>query len=293
MQNTSPTAIERADELATPEQIIERLSRESVVLAIWAHPDDESFLAGGLISAMTDRGARVINVTATSGEHGTPDPEVDPPAILGPRRQRELEAALEVLGVDSQIHLGFGDGACGRVPLRTVAYFLGKIIDRIDPDVVVTFCRVGVTGHPDHRAIGRWVRRAVAQRADRIPLITTAVGAAWPDACVERLHTINVFWPGYPDRTTSDTLDVAVALGDPLVDRKLAALACHGSQMGPVVDALGPTLYRLLASVEAYRPANQTARELFAHRLLSPNGRDLQEADVSHLTLDSLEPAMS
>ena len=43
------------------------------VLGVWAHPDDEAYLAGGLMAAAVDAGARVVCVTATRGERGTPD----------------------------------------------------------------------------------------------------------------------------------------------------------------------------------------------------------------------------
>ena len=45
--------------------------RLGTVLAVWAHPDDESFVAGGLLAAASDAGSRIVCLTATRGEHGT------------------------------------------------------------------------------------------------------------------------------------------------------------------------------------------------------------------------------
>ena len=70
------------------------------MLSIWAHPDDETFLAAGIMAAAVDRGDRVVCVSATAGERGTPDPEAWPPARLGALRRREAAAAMAVLGVD-------------------------------------------------------------------------------------------------------------------------------------------------------------------------------------------------
>src|SRR5687767_15747549 len=38
------------------------------VLGIWAHPDDEAYLSGGLMAMARDHGSRVVCVTATRGE---------------------------------------------------------------------------------------------------------------------------------------------------------------------------------------------------------------------------------
>ena len=53
------------------------------ILSIWAHPDDETYLAGGLMATARDQGQRVVCVSATAGEHGTADPVTWPPDRLG------------------------------------------------------------------------------------------------------------------------------------------------------------------------------------------------------------------
>jgi len=238
--------------------LVDRLGPAPItVLAVWAHPDDESFLAGGFLAEITRRGGRVVNVAATSGEHGTDDPVSQPPAVLAERRERELRAALAELGAEPPVSLGFGDGSCDLVPERLGAAVVGDLVDQVDPDVVLSFGPDGVTGHPDHQAIGRWARRAVAERGDRVPLITAAAAAVWPTWCIERLDSIDAFWPGFPQRVEFDR---SVQLDDRLLDRKLAALARHASQMAPVEQALGPDGFRAVASLEAYLAANPAAR---------------------------------
>ncbi len=245
----------------TVANLVGRLGSAPTVLAVWSHPDDESFLAGGLLAQFARMGARVVNVSATSGEHGTEDPVSNPPAALAAIRERELDAALAELGVDPSLLLGFGDGVCERVPDRMGARFVGSIIDRVRPDLIVSFGPDGVTGHPDHQAVARWTRAAVLERDDRIPLITSAAGSVWPAFCIERLHSIGAFRPGYPLATPADDASV-VMLTDDLVDRKLNALDRHASQMVRVREALGDDGFRLVASIEGYRPANVPARDL-------------------------------
>lgn len=70
------------------------------ILGIWAHPDDETYLCGGLMARAVQSGARVVCVTATRGELGSTDPDRWPAgAALAEVRTRELEDALGRLGV--------------------------------------------------------------------------------------------------------------------------------------------------------------------------------------------------
>lgn len=205
----------------------------------------------------------MVNVCASLGESGTSDPEADPPAELAGRREAELGAALAVLGAERSVVLGYPDGGCDRVDDAMGARRVGSVIDEVGPDLVVTFGPDGVTGHPDHRAVARWSWRAVAERGHRIPLLTSAAGTAWPQHFVDRMHDIGAFWPGYPQRTPAGA-DWVVRLDGAALDNKMAALACHRSQIGPLCDVLGAEDYRGLAAIESYRPANRPARRRLA-----------------------------
>jgi LmbE family N-acetylglucosaminyl deacetylase len=242
-------------------ELLDRFGRVPLtVLGVWAHPDDESLLAGGFIAEIIRRGGRVVTVTATAGEHGTDDPSAEPPGALALRRSRELDDALLVLGASPAVHLGYGDGSCSEVAERLAAQLVGGIIDRIRPDLVVTFGVDGVTGHPDHRAVHRWVCTAVADRADRIPVLGTVTEAVWSTDGIERLHSIDAFWPGYP--IVSHHADgFGIRLDHGLLERKLAALSCHASQMDRVARALGPAHFVDLAAVECFVAANQAAHD--------------------------------
>jgi LmbE family N-acetylglucosaminyl deacetylase len=242
-------------------------SAPSTMLAVWAHPDDESYLGAGLMSEVARRGGRVVSVTATLGEHGTDDPVRNRPQALATRRRAELFSALDILGIDTGIVLGFGDGACDRIPDRVGARHIAAIIEDVRPDAVLGFGDDGVTGHPDHCAIARWTRLAVADHDERIPLVTVATGAAWPDDLLPRMHEIGVFWPGFPLRDAGGPTWQPM-LDDRQIEQKLAALASHGSQIGPLHDVLGADDYRRLVATESYRAANRAAHELmFADRL--------------------------
>ena len=125
------------------------------VLMVWAHPDDETYLVGGLSAALTDAGQRVVCVTATRGEAG------GTAADLARIRTTELEAALDVLGVEEHHWLDYADGGCASVDDDEAAARIRAVVDEVRPDTVVTFGPDGFTGHPDHRAVSRWVDLAL------------------------------------------------------------------------------------------------------------------------------------
>src|SRR5687768_12025461 len=88
------------------------VSKLGTIMGIWAHPDDEAYLSGGLMAVARDAGSRVVCVTATRGELGSPDPQAWPPDRLAAERTRELEQCLKVLDVREHEWLGYQDGQC-------------------------------------------------------------------------------------------------------------------------------------------------------------------------------------
>src|SRR3712207_5491012 len=141
------------------------VSRLGTVLGIWAHPDDEVYLSGGLMALARDHGQRVACVTATLGEHGTPDPERWPPRRLAAARQLELRASLAVLGVAEHHLLHLPDGGCADQPFDTVVDRLVRIVDEVRPDTILSFGPDGFTGHSDHRTVSAWAAAASVRAA--------------------------------------------------------------------------------------------------------------------------------
>lgn len=241
---------------------IEALLQEGAdVLAVWAHPDDESYLGGGLMAAAAAAGGRVVNVTATLGEHGTDDPVALPPARLAGIRRQELQNALAAMGVHESVHLGFEDGTVETVDTAMGVRRISTVLDEVDPDVVVTFGPDGFTGHPDHIAIGNWTREAVAARPAPPVLLETAVGRSMPSDLMRTMDELGAFFPGFrPERPRP--FDVQIALDPAGVETKLAALAAHSSQTVRFREHLGDDAYRRLAALESYSPGNDRALRL-------------------------------
>ena len=242
------------------------IRRGSRLLSVWAHPDDESYLAAGLMQAVVAGGGTVVAVTATLGELGTSDPQTWPPARLAAHRRVELRAAMAELGVDTIVEMGHRDGGCDRVPRTRAAASIARLIEVHRPDTVVTFARDGVTGHPDHRAVAAWVALAVGASAEPPALFVTGSARSIPGDVVQRLDELGAYEPGYPDRTSQTDDDVVARLHGRALERKLAALARHASQTEGLRAAFGDAGYARFASYEAYRPANEVARAQMGSR---------------------------
>jgi LmbE family N-acetylglucosaminyl deacetylase len=198
------------------------------------------------------RGDRVVIVTATLGEHGTSDPESWPPLRLAARRHTELRDSLAALDVDELRLLGYEDGHC-RDHDATDA--VAAHIAHIEPDLIVTFGPDGLTGHPDHQAVGRWTTtaRALVRPACALWYVTVT-----PEFH-ERWNHVNELaglWAYEPRPSVPDpaALTITMRLDDAALDRKFEALAAHASQTAHLIDCLGVETYREWWRHETFRP---------------------------------------
>jgi LmbE family N-acetylglucosaminyl deacetylase len=213
------------------------------ILSIWAHPDDETYLAGGLLAAAAGHGQRVVCVTATAGEQGTEDPERWPPERLGAVRRLEAAAAMAVLGISEHHVLGLPDGALAGCRVRGLD-LVGGLLDDVRPDTIVTFGADGMTFHPDHIAVHRWVTAAWRQQ-DRPARLLYARWSAPGLAQVRRAHEEHgVYMTDLrPVGVAPEHLAVHVQLMGEDLDRKIVALRAMATQTAPLVDGLGPDTY--------------------------------------------------
>ena len=211
------------------------------VLMVWAHPDDETYLVGGLSAALTDAGHRVVCVTATRGEAG------GDAADLAEIRTAELDVALAMLGVDEHRWLDYPDGGCAVVDDVTAAARIRAVVDEVRPDTVVTFGPDGFTGHPDHQAVSRWVDLAVA--SSDVRLLHAVAREHRVDPSLD--EDFGVYELGRPRVVPDDELAVLLPLDGALLDRKVAALLAQESQTAGLVQAVGLARFRAWVATEA------------------------------------------
>lgn len=221
------------------------------ILGVWAHPDDETYLSGGIMALAARAGQRVACVTATRGEKGSQDETRWPPDMIAETRTEELARALAVLGVREHFWLGYPDGGCDEVDVAEGAARLAGVVAAVIPDTVLTFGPDGQTGHPDHLAVHRWVESACPPGSP-----ATVYWATVPDdwrPFAERLNEFDVFAPGTPEFAPRAELDVILDLDDELMDLKLRALREQPSQTEGLLGALGEEFVRASLSVESFR----------------------------------------
>lgn len=141
-------------------------SQKQVLLAVLAHPDDETFGMGGTLALYASRGVEVHLVCATRGEVGEMDPKLlEGFASIAERRESELCCAADMLGLKAVHFLDYRDSgmpgspdnthpmALAAQPVEEVAEKVALWIRELKPQVVLTFDPVGGYYHPDHIAI--------------------------------------------------------------------------------------------------------------------------------------------
>lgn len=139
---------------------VQDIKRLGTILCVGAHPDDETFMAAGIMATAIRNGQQVACITATKGEAGVQDESRWPAQKLAEIRTEEIKKAMQIIGVKQHHWLDYLDGCCCDAPQSKAASELKKLIDEIKPDTILTFGPDGTTGHPDHQTISRWVELA-------------------------------------------------------------------------------------------------------------------------------------
>jgi N-acetyl-1-D-myo-inositol-2-amino-2-deoxy-alpha-D-glucopyranoside deacetylase len=234
------------------------------ILAVFAHPDDESLACGGTLVRLADEGVRVVLICATHGERGSlSGPVLDDE--LGRTRSLELRDAAAALGIADVLILDHPDGNLRWAGVTELHAQIVMAIRQYAPAAVITFGEDGLYWHLDHIGVHERATTAVESLgADAPPLyyVTMPPGAmrAIVDGAVSRGWTAppQGFWSLAPDAfgdgARPPTLIVNV---EAWVPRKIAAIQCHRSQMGasqPLAQ-IGEAEARRWLGIEHFRRA--------------------------------------
>lgn len=150
-----------------------RLPPASSVLAVCAHPDDESFGLGAVLDRFAAGGTSVAALCFTAGERSTLGPAAGG-AALGAVRRAELAAAAAVLGVGPVALRDHPDGALASVGLEILAREVALMARQVAADLLLAFDEGGVTGHPDHQR----ATEAALAGAPGVPVLAWTVPAS-------------------------------------------------------------------------------------------------------------------
>ncbi len=206
------------------------------VMVMAAHPDDPEFGCAGTVVKWAQAGKKITYVLLTSGDKGSPDPEL-PPGRLAALREEEQRAAAAELGVAEVLFLRYPDGLLeNNLELRR---HLTNILRQQRPHILLTIDPWRhYQLHPDHRAAGQAALDAVyAAREWRI-FPEQLVGEVQP----WRVREVYLFWTGEPDHWE----DISCCL-----EARLAALARHASQVGLNMDQLAERIRKAASEAGA------------------------------------------
>ena len=222
-----------------------------VLLAVFAHPDDETFRCGGTLALLARRGVRVQVLSATRGEAGScGDPPLCSHEELPGVRERELRCACAALGIDPPLFLEYRDGDLGIVHEEEAVEQVVATIRALRPQVLLTWPPDGLSGHADHVAVSRWATLAFEQ-AGALGMVAPAVlyHLAVPRSVAQTLGLVQLH--AIPDEDITLAVDVMDVWA-----QKMAAIRCHRTQAGGSLILEAPEArQRLFLGKEHFRRA--------------------------------------
>src|SRR5579859_460797 len=227
------------------------------LMAVHAHPDDESSSTGGVLASYSGQGIRTVVVTCTNGEFGDAPGGVKPgqdghdEQAVAELRLSELRQACKILGVTDLETLGYHDSgmpdwdykdrpeAFCNVPLAEVTERVSGLIEQYRPQVVVSYDPEGPYQHPDHVHAARAAAAAAAATGIPAKFYQTAMRPSSWRKIWEALRELGEEVPGPRDitdemraqmeeaeRRITTMVDIRSVL-----DRKREALVTHSSQI--------------------------------------------------------------
>ena len=206
------------------------------ILAIFAHPDDEVFVAPALADAAAD-GVEVTVIYATSGDAGPGVSDFEKGAELAAARTEEARCSSRALGLQEPLFLGFGDGTLweqaqskdsGESPLESQ---LRALIAQYKPMTIVTWGPDGGYGHADHRMVSALVSEIV-QSMDRESGIPQLLYPAIPNGTLPPVPELQR-WA----TTDPSLIGVNAAYDEAELAQAAQAVDCHATQFDAATRA--------------------------------------------------------
>lgn len=258
------------------------------LLAVLAHPDDESFGMGGTLALYAQRGVEVHLICATRGEVGETPPNFERnDRSIAELRMDELRCAGEILGLKEVHFLNYRDSgmpgsadnhhpkALVAAPKEQVAREVAAYIRKLKPQVVLTFDPFGGYGHPDHIAIQQATERAFYLAGEETPIDSLAPYQpqklyfhTFPNRSLALLVRLLPLFGKDPRRwgrnddidlveITEHSYPVHASINFRSVSKlKDQASACHKSQLMPGSSGLIWSIMRVFSGPESFMRAH-------------------------------------
>jgi len=188
--------------------------RAKRMLAVFAHPDDESFRIGGTLAKYAHQDVQVVLLCVTRGEAGIPGVKSEEARNI---RTREARKAAEQLGIEVYF-LDYPDGELAHTNLQSLLEMVACWIDLLQRQVILTFGPDGVSGNPNHVAISNIVTQAFDQTYKKGMLLYIHPSEATVLGC-------GISSAGIEDRQPLVEVDIS-----DFKLEKIRAIQCHASQ---------------------------------------------------------------
>jgi LmbE family N-acetylglucosaminyl deacetylase len=243
-------------------------ARPRTLVVLMAHADDES-AASPVLARYAREGVQVHFIIAADGSAGSGTGTYLTRSDSGPKgaelatvRVEEGRCAAVAVGAQAPVFLGFPDGKLGdyvsdRTRLFQLTERIAKEIDRLRPDVVLTWGPDGGTGHPDHRLISNIATQLQRTGAPGMP--ERLFYMYLPEAAFRVANPQRGAPPLLLPQAKYFTVRVPFTRAD--LEASLNAAACHHTQIAPeMLQRIRDSQERVLNGAVAFIPANMTTR---------------------------------
>jgi LmbE family N-acetylglucosaminyl deacetylase len=226
------------------------------LVAVFAHPDDETS-AAPVLARYAREGVQVYLVIATDGAAGGSSTSIPRGPELARARAEEAACAATVLGAKPPIMLGFPDANLGTYAddptrLYRLTQRIQEELQRLRPDVLITWGPDGGTGHPDHRLVSSIVTQLV--RAGAPGATEQLFYSAIPIEAIRAMNPGRGEPPFLVPQAKHFTTRVPFTPADG--DAAVRSMACHKTQYSPqVLEAISGVARRALNGVLPLAPA--------------------------------------
>jgi LmbE family N-acetylglucosaminyl deacetylase len=210
-------------------------SRARRLLALFPHPDDESYGPAGTLARVAASGdSAVVYYCMTRGEASSIGHErgLAPDEVAALREQRLLGVA-DALRLDGMVIGEFPDSGMVRCDLKSMGNAVGAVLDALAPQVVICHDPRGVNAHPDHIATHWALRRALEER----PGVRVAM-LAYLEELVEQVKPRLIFATPEPE------VDCEIVLAEAEIEAKETCLRLHEALVTLRPDHEDETLLR-------------------------------------------------
>lgn len=188
---------------------------KKVVVAVFAHPDDEAFGPSGTLTKLAKTND-VYLLCATKGEEGGNHKN------LGRIRAKELQESAKIIGIKKVYFLGFRDGTLSNSVYHSLAKKIEKKLKELEPQTVITFEQKGVSGHIDHITVSMVTTFVF----NKLPFVKTLLYYCIRQDERRKISDYFIYFPpGYKDAEIDKTVNIKSVW-----ETKVKAMKAHKSQ---------------------------------------------------------------